>query len=619
MKIIDRYLLKSFWITFTSVFVILFFIFILQTVWLFISELAGKDLDTLMVIKFLLFAMPRIVPMVLPLSVVLASIMTFGSLAENYEFAAMKSSGISFQRSLRYLTYFILLLSVVSFFFANNVIPFAEYKFINFRRNIAQLKPALAIAEGQFSEIGNYSIKVMKKRGEKGNFLEDITIHRTDNKGGGNTTVIKAKTGELISSEDSNTLKLVLNEGTYYEDIATKFEDRNKIPFAKGTFKRDVFNIDLSKLNQDNQNGMDLSNTFTMLNISELRYTLDSLNNNYKQEAKSYSENSYARTGIAASNRDMPQFDKTMPIQDITAFLTPDQKKEVYRFAYSTIENASFNLEGAAFEMEAKQKNINKHWISIYDKFMIAFSCLLMFFIGAPLGSIIRKGGIGLPIVFSVIIFIIFHFINTFGKRLAQENGITPFLGVWLSSIILLPLAIILTYRAINDIGGMVTFDGITEPIVQFFRKNKTSTTSASAIIGVPVISFDQEGIESSEALDQTANKSDLKHSDDKNVFISDPLNHDFIHKMNTRALISYGVVMVLLVLNFICNTTFIIGGISSALLILCYFVFKVQMEFIKKRQPIEPGIPISLLTAFPFYPINYWFIRKQLNKIVLK
>jgi lipopolysaccharide export system permease protein len=162
VKIIDRYLLKSFWITFTSVFVILFFIFILQTVWLFISELAGKYLDTLMVIKFLLFAMPRIVPMVLPLSVLLASIMTFGSLAENYEFAAMKSSGISFQRSLRYLTYFILLLSVVSFFFANNVIPYAEYKFINFRRNIAQLKPALAIAEGQFSEIGNYSIKVMK-------------------------------------------------------------------------------------------------------------------------------------------------------------------------------------------------------------------------------------------------------------------------------------------------------------------------------------------------------------------------------------------------------------------------------------------------------------------------
>ena len=178
MKILDKYLLKSFLITFATVFVILFFIFILQVVWLFISELAGKGLDFIMIMKFLLFAMPRLIPLVLPLSVLLASIMTYGSLSENYEFAAIKSSGISFQRMLRSNTIFIIFLSLISFFFANNVIPYAEYKFINFRRNIAQIKPAMAIAEGQFSEIGNYTIKVKKKSGDKGNYLTGVTIHK---------------------------------------------------------------------------------------------------------------------------------------------------------------------------------------------------------------------------------------------------------------------------------------------------------------------------------------------------------------------------------------------------------------------------------------------------------
>ncbi len=238
MKILDKYLLKTFLITFTMVFVILFFIFILQTVWLFIAELAGKDLDLIMVVKFLLFAMPRIIPLVLPLSVLLASIMTFGNLAENYEFAAMKSAGISLQRAMKSLIIFISILSVVAFFFANNVIPYAEYKFINFRKNIAQLKPALAIAEGQFNDVGIYNIKVNKKSGVNGNTLTGITIHEKPTNGDWSKTVIKAKNGKLISSEKSSTLQLVLNNGYYYEDVVpNKYEDRIKMPFAKSTFK----------------------------------------------------------------------------------------------------------------------------------------------------------------------------------------------------------------------------------------------------------------------------------------------------------------------------------------------------------------------------------------------
>ncbi|WP_367274077.1 LptF/LptG family permease [Flavobacterium sp.] len=622
MKIIDRYLLKSFWITFASVFVILFFIFILQTVWLFISELAGKDLDTLMVIKFLIFAMPRIIPMVLPLSVLLASIMTFGSLAENYEFAAMKSSGISFQRSLRYQTYFILILTLVSFFVANNIIPYAEYKFTNFRRNIAQIKPALAIAEGQFSEIGNYNIKVLKKKGEKGNLLEGVTIHRNIPNGGGNTTVIKAKRGELLSSEQSNTLRLVLYDGTYYEDLRTTYEKRNSAPFTKATFKRDVFSIDLTKLNQNNQRDMDFGNTFTMLNISELNYTLDSLQTNYKKEAISYGENIYSRTGALSTNTMGELFPKKMPTQDILAYLTPNQKTDIYRYAYSNVENIHFTIDSALFEMNAKQKLINKHWIAIYDKFMLAFSCILMFFIGAPLGSIIRKGGIGLPIVFSVIIFIIFHFINTFGKRLAQENGIAPFFGVWMSTMILLPLAITLTYRAIHDIGGMVTLDVIVEPVMKLFRRDKSETTTeaSGSTIDTPLDQPHGDLPYPNESADTVPVCSDDSHYDDLPQINEKQLGDidlERILKWNRMALLYYAITFTLVVVYTFTAINYILIAAAIPFALLLTYCYKAQVEIDRYKLQFEPGLFISLLTAFPFYPILSWSTKKQVHTLI--
>ena len=489
MKILDKYLLKTFLITFTTVFVILFFIFILQTIWLFIAELAGKDLDIGLVIKFLLFSMPRIIPLVLPLSVLLSSIMTFGNLAENYEFAAMKSSGISLQRAMRGLIIFILFLSVVAFFFANNVIPYAEYKFINFRKNIAQLKPAMAITEGQFSDVGFYNIKVNKKSGENGNKLTGITIHKKSVNGEGSKTVIKAKKGELISSENSSVLQMVLNDGNYYEDITPKrFTDRNKIPFAKSSFKKYTINIDLSQLNNVDVDKEKVENTNTMLTVNELNYTLDSLNKNFKTEVASYSENISARTIIEnktfndLANKELVKKRKTLP-SDILSLYDNKKKSEILRTASSNLSSIGYSIEGSQSNLQAKQKNINNHLLAFYDKFVIAFACFMMFFIGAPLGAIIRKGGLGLPIIFAVLIFITFHFINTFGKRFAQENGMTPFLGSWMSSIILSPLAILLTYRATNDI-GLINIDVILEPIQKLLQKllqkfipNKKTTT----------------------------------------------------------------------------------------------------------------------------------------------
>ncbi|WP_432419469.1 LptF/LptG family permease [Flavobacterium limnophilum] len=471
MKILDKYLLKTFLSTFTMVFVILFFIFILQSVWLFIAELAGKDLDLVMVLKFLLFAMPRIVPLVLPLSVLLASIMTFGNLAENYEFAAMKSAGISLQRAMKSLIIFISILSIVAFLFANNVIPYAEFKFINFRKNIAQLKPAMAIAEGQFSDVGLFNIKVNKKSGENGNILTGITIHKKSIFGDGNKTVIKAKNGELISSEKSSTLQLVLNDGNYYEDVVTKkYEDRNKVPFAKSSFKKYIINIDLSKLNPVDVNNTNISNTNTMLNVSELNYTLDSLHKNMDTDILSFSENINQRIGVLGKTMSIPTpKSKTLP-KDLMSIYKNEKKLEVLNLAISSVENNLYSIDGTNTELENKQKNINGHLLAFYDKFVIVYACFLMFFIGAPLGAIIRKGGLGLPIVFAVLIFISFHFINTFGKRVSQEDQLSPFFGAWLSSIILSPLAILLTYRATNDI-GLINMDVILAPFQKAFQK----------------------------------------------------------------------------------------------------------------------------------------------------
>lgn len=418
------------------------------------------------------------IPLVLPLSILLASIMTFGNLAENYEFAAMKSSGISLQRAMKSLMVFIILLSVIAFFFANNIIPSAEYKFLNLRRDIVQTKPAMAIAEGQFSDVADYNIKVNKKSGDKGEKLEGVTIHKKAANGVGNNVVIKAKNGLLVNQEESSMLQLILYDGNYYENIIPKkYEERNRVPFVKASFKKDIINIDLSKLNTV-EDESEITNTNAMLNVSELNYTLDSLHKNYDRDLVSFAENIYQRTGITNfGNRVMPSPDAVIPkikkdsvVVDLLSILSTSDKVRALEIANSNLESSKFSIEGTKQEMEVKQKNINNHWLALYEKFVIAFSCLLMFFIGAPLGAIIRKGGLGLPIVFAVLIFITFHFINTFGRKLAQENGIPPFLGSWMSSFVLSPLAILLTYRATNDI-GLINMDLILTPIQKGFQK----------------------------------------------------------------------------------------------------------------------------------------------------
>ena len=226
----------------------------------------------------------------------------------------------------------------------------------------------------------------------------------------------------------------------------------------------------MSILNQANQSNENITNTNTMLNISELAYTIDSLHQNYNKDVVSFTENIYQRTGITTTIQLQSNVKKTEISPDLLSLYSTFEQQKILEMAQNSINSIAFSIDSSKDDLTLKRKNINNHWLALYDKFVIAYACLLMFFIGAPLGAIIRKGGLGLPIVFAVLIFITFHFINTFGKRISQEDGLSPFVGAWLSSFILTPLAILLTYRATNDI-GLINMNVLLLPFQKALKK----------------------------------------------------------------------------------------------------------------------------------------------------
>ena len=230
------------------------FIFIIQIIWVFIDDLAGKEIDFEIIFKFLLFYSPKLLPLVIPLTVLLASIMTFGNLSEQYELAAIKSSGVSLFRSMRSLLIVNVILCIGMFFIANSLIPYAEFKSYNLRKNLAKLKPALAITEGVFSDINNMNIKVERKYGPDNNLLEDIIIHQ-NNFNSRNTLVIKAESGELKSQDSNEILQLVLNNGKRYEEIESRSPNNkqdspnNLVSFEKHIMNNDIIEINKLKFN----------------------------------------------------------------------------------------------------------------------------------------------------------------------------------------------------------------------------------------------------------------------------------------------------------------------------------------------------------------------------------
>lgn len=475
MKILDRYILSTYLKTFISVFTILMMIFILQSVWVYISELAGKDLELEVVFKFLLYVSPRIVVLVLPLTILLASIMVFGGFAENYEFAAMKSTGISLQRAMKSLSVFIVFLAVISFFFANSVIPLAEFNFYSLRRNIAKVKPAMIIAEGQFNQLGAINIKVAEKSGENGEFLKDVIIHQKKGSYNGNFTVIKSKTGEFISDESSDVLQLLLFDGNYYDEIQpADYTKRTKNrPQVKSTFEKYIINIDASQFNDVDFTKKESITKHTMLNVIDLNTAIDSLYIKRGTILTNFSNTMLKKTNQYALNLNYKaiELDSLTEAVDILKLYESRKKIQLIDLAINTVQNAKKDLKNKSKTMLNSQVNINKHIVAFHDKFALGLSCIILFFVGAPLGALIRKGGIGLPLIIAILIFLTYHFISLFAKNSSEDSSIDPVLAAWMSSLILLPFSIYLTSRATKD-RALVDADSILIPLKKLVVSN---------------------------------------------------------------------------------------------------------------------------------------------------
>jgi len=475
-------------------------IFILQTVWLFIGELAGKGLDVGIIFKFLLYTAPKLIPLVLPLSILVSSIMTFGRFAESYEFAAMKSTGISLQRAMRSLIVFIALLGIGTFFFGNNVIPWSEFKQYNLRKNLAKKKPALAIGEGVFNDIANINIKVDKKYGENDRMLDNVIIHQKS-KDKRNRIVIKSVNGELKSSPDSDILQMVLFDGNRYEDVkSTDPKEQLRRQHAKVSFEKYIMNVDLREINKVDLDDESYS-TYKMFKVRQLNDTIAGFERKFTQEKVGFGNNMYKRTGIVIIEKDSTNrvpLDSIDTSKEILDILTLKNQKRVLDISISSVKGRRTTLGNTENRFKAMEKKINHQKIYLHDKFAVAIACIILFFVGAPLGAIIRKGGIGLPMVVAICLFLVYHFIGIFGKNSAEDGSIPPWLGTWMSTMIMFPLSIYFTRRATSD-QGLFSFS-FRELFVRFTEEEEEETIEELA----PISETDRQSTEKLTALSDT-------------------------------------------------------------------------------------------------------------------
>ncbi len=475
MKILDKYILKSYIKKFFSFFILIMFVFIFQTIWMFIDDLAGKEVDYEIIFKFLVYYTPKLIPLILPLTVLLASIMTYGDLAENYEFAAIKSSGISLIRSMKSLIVFNLILCISVFFISNNLIPYAEFKSYNLRKNLAKVKPSLAITEGIFNNIGFMNIKVDDKFGLDNSNLKGIIIHKS-NANNDNNIVIKASSGKLVSNEFSDVLKIELNDGYRYEEIFNNKSNSDQYkPQTKIYFEKHEIFINLKELNNVDFSEEKYSNTFRMQNVNELKFSIDSLELKLVDQYQDFSNNFYKRTGIYnfqtnySNNSIIPEIDS---YEKILLNFDKASRIQIITSMQNNINNQINNLKTQRTNFFIREKLINLHKSNLHNKYAISLAAIILFFVGAPLGAIIRKGGFGYPVVIALLLFLTYHFVGTFAKNAAEDGSINPFVGSWVSNLIMIPVAIYLLIRASAD-KSIINIDNIYNDFFQLLNRIK--------------------------------------------------------------------------------------------------------------------------------------------------
>ena len=482
IKRIYTFMLQTFLPMFCMTFMICLFIVLMQFLWRYVDDLVGKGLGFGVMAELFFYAALTLVPMALPLAILLASLMTFGNLGESLELLAMKASGISLLKIMRPLIIFIILLSIGAFYFQNDILPIANTKMYSLLIGIKNKSPELEIPEGVFyKEINDYNIYVGKKDFETG-LLKDVIIYIFEGTNIEDATVTVADSARMEATPDGQHMKMTLwsgeQVGTFKSNSQNRMSQERHPKYRRESFRmKEVYipyNNDLERTDESM-----ITSRHVGKNLAELRLSVDSLDQRIDSINIGYGKQLVDRTYYRTVN-DRTKFDslyfaektgayvaeadpkvkdpekivqREMPINldSIYASLRPAQKAEVARKAKDR-SNAVVQTFDVRKEMQnIEYKNRSYHIIEIHKKFVLSICCIIFFLIGAPLGAIIRKGGLGVPIITSVAFFIVYFVIDTAGNNRATNGEWAPWAGVWLSSMVLAPIGIFLTWRAIND------------------------------------------------------------------------------------------------------------------------------------------------------------------------
>jgi lipopolysaccharide export system permease protein len=463
VKKVDTFVLKSFIGPLIFTFFIVLIILILQFLWMYIDELAGKGLDFKVVTELLYHFSMTFVPTALPLAILLASLMTFGNMGEFCELTALKSSGISLQRIMRPLIFLISLIAVVSFFFSNNVLPYSTQKARTLLYDIRRKKPDINIQAGSFyNGVPDFSIKITSKEPVT-NRLDNLIIYDHREKRG-NTSVILADSGYMKTTPDGSGLIMTLYNGYSFNEIDEKNVNQNqrKFPTRKDFFKEETITISLTGFDLErSEQGLFKSNS-AMLNISQLTFYIDSMNQKHNEKmanqfrefnnSRIYTQKtSFKRPADKSATTDNPRLPRQFEIKEILDSMPVSDKGIVLTRAITGIKDATSYLTERNESIHWEIKSIKKYEVEWNRKLTMSFACLVFFFIGAPLGAIIRKGGLGTPAVISVFFFVIYYVVSISAQKLVEEDIIGTFAGMWAASYLLLPIGIFLTYKATTD------------------------------------------------------------------------------------------------------------------------------------------------------------------------
>lgn len=476
-KILDRYIIKTFFGPFLFIFSVLFFIFIVNIIWIQLGQFMGKGLTTLQIMKLLFYLGVSVVSMVLPLTVLLASIMSFGELGERYELAAMKAAGISLTRVMMPLLGVTAVLAVMLYFFSNNIIPDFQRKAKNMLFNIAQTKPALNFTPGQFiDQIPGVMVKFDKIKGEDGRDLEGIFIHK---KAGNfeNQQTIVAEKGKFANAVNRKYMKLILYNGSVIEDsYAGKADNvRLKQPDQATKFDTLITHFDISELIDKAIEKEQITDDYRFQTYTELLGTIDKAKKDNSRTADNISNDIISQTNSVVTYMDKNKTKAPIKSQYKLDTIKGDKKLQILTNAYSRLDNLKTNLDAKEKEIDPSVKYFSK--VVIYQQRILtySFTCIIFFMIGASLGSIIRKGGMGVPVIIAIVIFIIFYVINVGFENVAWSGKMSPYLAAWLPNIILFPFGILMTYKALTDsqLFDSEKYKTFLKPITKLFVKQK--------------------------------------------------------------------------------------------------------------------------------------------------